>query len=136
MVDIVCFCLFGGLVPLRQYSSSQFCGVAEATGLGFVFVVINPRVLSANRVDFGLVCFMNILHFHPSSRQTCARKRFRPTGVLLASRSCQPTRNSSRYGGGGGICLTTLCTQAFHTLGTMGMTLEGSGSMVTFAVEM
>ena len=31
------------------------CGAAEATGLCFVcFVVINPRVLSANRVDFGL----------------------------------------------------------------------------------
>ena len=28
------------------------CGAAEATGLGFVcFVVINPRVLLANRVD-------------------------------------------------------------------------------------
>ena len=28
-------------------------GAAEATGLGFVgFVVVNPRVLSANRVDF------------------------------------------------------------------------------------
>ena len=36
------------------------CGAAEATGLGFVcFVVINPRVLSANRVDFGLSCFIN-----------------------------------------------------------------------------
>ena len=30
------------------------CGAAEATGLGFIcFVVINPRVLSANIVDFG-----------------------------------------------------------------------------------
>ena len=30
-------------------------GAAEATGLGFVcFVVINPRVLLSNRVDFGL----------------------------------------------------------------------------------
>ena len=31
------------------------CGVAEATGLGFVcFAVINPCVLTANKVDFGL----------------------------------------------------------------------------------
>ena len=35
--------------PLR---TAIGCGAAEATGLGFVcFVVINPRVLSANRVD-------------------------------------------------------------------------------------
>ena len=32
------------------------CGAAEATGLGFVcFVVINRRVLSANRVDLGFM---------------------------------------------------------------------------------
>ena len=42
-----------------QYSSFTLLvmgsGAAEATGLGFVcFVVINFRVLSANRVDFGL----------------------------------------------------------------------------------
>ena len=30
------------------------CGAAEATGLDFFcFVVINPRVVSANRVDLG-----------------------------------------------------------------------------------
>mgnify|MGYP003571746643 CR=1 FL=1 len=34
------------------------CGAAEATGLGFVcFVVINPCVLSANRVDLGFFLF-------------------------------------------------------------------------------
>ena len=34
------------------------CGAAEATGPGFVcFVVINPCVLSANRVVFGLFLF-------------------------------------------------------------------------------
>ena len=33
---------------------------SQATGLGFVcFVVINPRVFSANRVYFGLFCFIN-----------------------------------------------------------------------------
>ena len=36
------------------------CGATEASGLGFVcFVVINPHVLSANRVDFGLFCFVS-----------------------------------------------------------------------------
>ena len=36
------------------------CGAAEATGLGFVCFVINPCVLSANRVNFGLFfCFIN-----------------------------------------------------------------------------
>ena len=35
-------------------------GAAEATGLGFFcFVVINPCVLAANRVDFGFFCFIN-----------------------------------------------------------------------------
>ena len=34
-------------------------GAVEATGLGFVcFVVVNPRVLSANRIDFGLFMFI------------------------------------------------------------------------------
>ena len=36
------------------------CGAAEATDLGFsCFVVINPRVLSAYRVDFGLLFFVS-----------------------------------------------------------------------------
>ena len=40
------------------------CGPAEATGLGFVcFVVINPRVLSANRVYFGLLFFLFHIFF-------------------------------------------------------------------------
>ena len=35
------------------YAGVMGCGAAEATGLGFVcFAVINPRVLSANRVYF------------------------------------------------------------------------------------
>ena len=43
------------LSPLAPY-----CGAAEATSLGFVcFVVINPHVLSANRVDCRLFCFIN-----------------------------------------------------------------------------
>ena len=36
------------------------CGAAKATGLGFVcFVVIIPRVLSANSVELGVFCFIN-----------------------------------------------------------------------------
>mgnify|MGYP003571732062 CR=1 FL=1 len=35
------------------------CGASEATGPGFVcFVVFNPRVLQANRVDLGLFWFI------------------------------------------------------------------------------
>ena len=44
-------------------------GAAEATGLGFVcFVVINHRVLLANRVDFGLFLFHKFSNvtLHPS----------------------------------------------------------------------
>ena len=41
-------------------------GAAEATGLGFVcFVVLNPRVLSANRVDLGLFLFHKFSIFTP-----------------------------------------------------------------------
>ena len=46
---------------LPPYAGVMGCGAAEATGLGFVcFVVLNLRVLSANRVDFGLFCFINL----------------------------------------------------------------------------
>ena len=42
------------------------CGAAEATGLGFVcFVVINPWVLSANRVDLGFFLFHKFSNFTP-----------------------------------------------------------------------
>ena len=59
---------------LRQYPSSQFrftincpiLGAAEATGLGFVcFVVINPCVLAAKRVDFGIFLFYEFSNFTP-----------------------------------------------------------------------
>ena len=55
MVWCLCVCGGGG-------GDVKGFGAAEATGLGFVcfFVVINPCVLSANRVDFGLFfCFIN-----------------------------------------------------------------------------
>ena len=41
------------------------CGAAEATDLGFIFVVINPRVWSANRVDLGFFVhkFSNFILF-------------------------------------------------------------------------
>ena len=41
--------------PILPLPSSRVMGygATEATSLGFVFVVINPRVLSANRVDLG-----------------------------------------------------------------------------------
>ena len=46
------------------------CGAAEATGLGFVcFVVINPCVLSANRVDLVFFCFINFPILLPPPRQ-------------------------------------------------------------------
>ena len=42
------------------HNVSGYIHAAEATGLGFVcFVVINPRVLSANRVDLGFFSFIN-----------------------------------------------------------------------------
>ena len=43
------------------------CSAAEATGLGFVcFAVLNPCVLSANRVDFGLFCFISFQILPPA----------------------------------------------------------------------
>ena len=40
------------------------CGAVEATGL-LCFVVINPRVLSVNRVDLGIFLFQNFSNFTP-----------------------------------------------------------------------
>ena len=63
-------------------------GAAEATSLGFVcFVVINPRVFSANRVDLGFFCFiifqfywiMFVLFF---STLVCFPNAL-PTGLIL-----------------------------------------------------
>ena len=42
------------------------CGAAEETGLGFVCFVVNPRVLSAYRVDF---LFHKIFNFTPPPPQ-------------------------------------------------------------------
>ena len=47
---------FGLYCPVYppHYAGVMGCGFKEATGLGFVcFVIINPCVLSANRVDLG-----------------------------------------------------------------------------------
>ena len=42
------------------YAGVMGYGAAEATGLGFVcFIVVNPCVLSANRVGLGLFCFID-----------------------------------------------------------------------------
>ena len=43
------------------YTGVMGCGAAETTSLGFVFVFFNPRLLSANRVDFGLMNFPILL---------------------------------------------------------------------------
>ena len=50
-----------------MYAGVMECGVAEASGLGFVcFAVIKPRVFLANRVDFRLLfCFINCPSFTP-----------------------------------------------------------------------
>ena len=52
--------LYFPILPPPPFAGVMGCAVAEATVLDFVcFVVINPRVLIANRVDFGLLCFIN-----------------------------------------------------------------------------
>ena len=70
-------CIYSGLLTLFVNSKTVYypivlplplmeCGAAEATGLNFVcFVVINPRVLSANRVNFGLFLFHKFSNFTP-----------------------------------------------------------------------
>ena len=52
---------------LMCYAGVMGCGVAEATGLGFFFCffVINPFVLSANRVDFFFILFYKFSSFTP-----------------------------------------------------------------------
>ena len=42
---------------VRQQLDEGYLYDAEATGLGCYVVVINPRVLSANKVDFGFFMF-------------------------------------------------------------------------------
>ena len=57
-------CAFFGWSLLLSYAGVMGCGAAEATGLGFVcFVVINPRVLSANKVDLGSFFFFFFFFF-------------------------------------------------------------------------
>ena len=52
------------------------CGATEATGLGFVcFVVINPCVLSANRVDLGFFLFHKFSNFTPLGPPTAQQSR-------------------------------------------------------------
>ena len=48
------FCFVNFYFLRFTYAGVMGCGAVEATGLGFFFFVINARVLSANRVDFGL----------------------------------------------------------------------------------
>ena len=72
---------------------SMRCSAVEVTSLGFVcFVVINPCVLSANRVDFGLFFVSSVFQFyspdrlnknpqkdprrHPFSEDNLRRRRF------------------------------------------------------------
>ena len=62
------------------------CGAAEATGLGFVcFVVLNPCVFSANRVDLGFFV-LNIPIFHPPPQESGFRNFDRRT-------NCQKNEN-------------------------------------------
>ena len=57
--------IWGSLIEISfvlPYAGVMGCGAAEATGPGFVcFVVLNPHVLSANRVDFGFLYFINVI---------------------------------------------------------------------------
>ena len=59
--------LFYCSINFLLYAGVMGCGAAEATDLGFVcFVVINPCVLSAYRVYFGIFCCCFLLLFHKS----------------------------------------------------------------------
>ena len=60
---------FGTMVSVNEdtweYAGVMGCGAAVAIGLAFVcFVVINPRVLSANRGDLGFL-FLKFSNFTP-----------------------------------------------------------------------
>ena len=59
------------------------CGAAEATSMGFVcFVVINPRVLSANIIDLSFFVSYIFL-FHPPGKIQIV-KRFNECGDTCA----------------------------------------------------
>ena len=65
------------------------CSAAKATGLGFVcFVVINPCVLSTNRVGFGLLFFHKFSNYSPSLQtETTLIPPSRPQSRMLFSLS-------------------------------------------------
>ena len=67
------------------------CVAAEATGLGFVcFVVINPRVLSANGVDLGFFYFFHQSIFSYAGVTGCGAAEATGLGfvVLLSTLVC------------------------------------------------
>ena len=79
------------------------CGAAEATGLGFVcFVVISPRVLSANRVDLGFFfCFTNF-PILPPPPPGFASPPARPAGAKKFAGPPPGARPAAAMVGGGG----------------------------------
>ena len=93
------------------------CSATEATGLGFVcFVVINPLVLSANRVDFGLVLFHKFSNLPPpppvrttSSSNRCGWRSCAACGKVFGE-SAKKSISLWLVGlplGGGGRCNST-----------------------------
>ena len=63
---------------------------AEATGLDFVwFVVLNPRVLSANRADFGLFYFFKQIPISPPPPRWLERRRGMFYPQVQAYRYCR-----------------------------------------------
>ena len=83
----LCFSFFPTLPPTYHLPRIDFvilvvmgCGAGEATDLGFAcFVVINPCVLSTNRVDFELFfccCFINFPIVTPRTEALSRRERF------------------------------------------------------------
>ena len=77
---------------IENYAGVMGCGAAEATGLGFAFfVVINPCVLSANRVDLGFCfCFTN-LQILPPTHTIVSRAWYQSRFAHQAARTFSPT---------------------------------------------
>ena len=77
------------------------CGTAKATDLSFVcFVIINPCVLSsANRVDFGLFCFINFPFLLPPHQpQALPRYAGLPPGKIIRGAAPRKAANPTKVG--------------------------------------
>ena len=76
------------------------CGVVEATGQGFVCFVAIPRLLSADRVDFGLFVSLIFQFYSPPPPHTQEKARNVHNPAMVVTTSSTPIKDVHVRGGG------------------------------------